>query len=372
MICPNCSSQLISVSTKGAVLDTCPECKGIWFDSGEFGGFMNRLSRSDKVEPAKVQLFKRRQVEKFYPIKEAERSCPKCKTKMVKFNYAYDSNVMLDKCPQCQGIWADAGESKLIAGYLKDNPEFEKVAKLYLACTIDVTEKIDEDIAMKVGKTGLFFLPRLIVPFSDDIEREKTPMMTVSLMVICVTIYLINATFNPWWILDLLNFIPEKVTDIFRFDILGSMFSQGGVFHLAWNMLFLWLFGDNVEDRFSRFGYLIFFIFCGAVSVGIYSVLGTDIPAAAIWIGGAVSGVMGAYLIFYPAANIEFFVAGSIKEVPVILCFAAWFLFQFLYPFVFKAEASAISICFSHISGFVIGLSIGCMKKVKAGALVGN
>lgn len=114
MKCPTCEAILRQDSYKGLFIDHCPQCKGIWFDSGELKDYIHLLIEKDNSIPeARIEL--KRTVIKPREINENKRNCPKCSTAMEKFNYACDSNVILDKCHSCDGVWADGNEIKDLA-----------------------------------------------------------------------------------------------------------------------------------------------------------------------------------------------------------------------------------------------------------------
>jgi membrane associated rhomboid family serine protease len=280
---------------------------------------------------------------------------------MNKFNYAYGSNVILDKCPDCDGIWADAGESKLVAQYLKDDPQANRLA----AAMLEMTNPPDiEDPFGSREVITFLYCPRIIVPFADDAQRDKFPIITILLIIISVLFSVVGLMASNQWLADTLD-VVNQFGSKFGFSLMGTLFAQGGIIHLAWNMLFLWLFGDNIEDRFSRAGYLLFFLFCGMFSWAIYQITGSQASSFTVALSSAVSAVMGAYLIFYPTANLKLFVVGYIKEIPVVLFIGLWFIFQLIYPFLFGTEASFGSITLAHLTGFALGLTIAFFQKLK-------
>lgn len=356
MKCPSCSNRLQQVRTKSATVDVCPSCKGIWFDAGELPDFAKTLAESEEISPQKTKLFTRREVRTLYDVKEKDKICPKCSKKLHRFNYSYDSNVFLDKCPGCEGIWTDGGEIKEIARYLKDDPKTMEVAR-----AIAETFAESQEDALGAEKAGFWFLPRAIVPLSDDTPRERFPVVTVSIIAVSTLIFIMQLLIDPGRLAEMLDFIPD---DVFTIDLAASMFSQGGAINFIWNMLFLWLFGDNVEDRLGRFWYFIFFIACGLFASLLCTIFTSNLSVSAMGISGAVSGVMGAYFVFYPAANVRIFAVYDVIEVPAVVCLGLWFLFQILSPFLFKSSAAVNSLCFAYVGGFVLGAVVAaCTKK---------
>jgi membrane associated rhomboid family serine protease len=151
-----------------------------------------------------------------------------------------------------------------------------------------------------------------------------------------------------------------------RVDVLSvftSMFLHAGWGHFLGNMLFLWIFGDNVEDRLGHMRYVAFYLLCGvaAVAAHVYMNPGSTIPT--IGASGAIAGVMGGYFVLYPnsrvLALVPLFIVFEIIEVPAILFLGLWFLMQFFYgvgSMAVREGAEAGGVAFwAHIAGFVAG-----------------
>ena len=121
MECPACGEALNEVKVQSIYLDTCAACRGIWFDSEELVEILKVLME-DKTLTSRgpYQILTREQAIAANRVPERERSCPRCAKAMVKFNYAYDSNVVLDRCNHCRGIWADGGEVWAIVQFLRN------------------------------------------------------------------------------------------------------------------------------------------------------------------------------------------------------------------------------------------------------------
>jgi membrane associated rhomboid family serine protease len=153
----------------------------------------------------------------------------------------------------------------------------------------------------------------------------------------------------PWWV-----------------TILTSMFMHGGILHIAFNMLFLWIFGNNVEDSMGRAKYLLFYLLAGAAAVYAQSALDPDSTIPTIGASGAVAGVLGAYLLLLPHARvltlifIIFFV--TLIEIPAYVLLGLWFVLQFL-PAVGQVATPDLAgeggvAYFAHVGGFVFGLAL--------------
>jgi len=358
MKCPVCSNNLSRRRIQLVEIDICPYCKGIWFDSGELSVVVRELSAREEISPQKTKLFHRREVRSIYEAEEKQRLCPKCNQTMKKFNYASDSNVFIDKCPNCGGIWADKGEVTEIARYLKEDPQATAVG----AALAESIAQRDYEETWK-GQGG--FIPlRIIVPISDDAPRDRFPVVTVVLIALCILVSSCDMFFNPDRLVQALDYAPKDSTHFFGVDLIVTIFAYGGIFHLIWNMLFLWLFGDNVEDQFGRFWYSCFFLGVAFTAVLLGLVFAISLSIWAVGISAAVSAIMGAYFIFYPAAVVKVFVICDVMEIPAAVCLGVWFLFQFIFPFLSKAEGVNLAANIPPIVGFLFGAAIAFLKKI--------
>jgi membrane associated rhomboid family serine protease len=146
---------------------------------------------------------------------------------------------------------------------------------------------------------------------------------------------------------------------------LVSMFLHGGWLHIGGNMLFLWVFGDNVEDNFGSLAYLLFYLLCGFGAVLAQAFLTPTSPVPAIGASGAISGVLAAYLLLYPGASVRallfIFIFFTIVRVPAWLMIILWFAIQLLNGLASVTDAAQMSggVAYgAHVGGFVAGLAL--------------
>jgi membrane associated rhomboid family serine protease len=143
--------------------------------------------------------------------------------------------------------------------------------------------------------------------------------------------------------------------------VFTSMFMHGGIFHFGGNMLYLWIFGNNIEDRLGHFRFIAFYIFCGVFSAYAFAITSPESTIPMIGASGAVSGVLGAYILLFPRANIHtllflgFFV--TTVRIPALIVIGFWAIIQFINGLLSTGlrEGSGIA-WFAHIGGFLIGL----------------
>ncbi len=142
-------------------------------------------------------------------------------------------------------------------------------------------------------------------------------------------------------------------------SILTAMFLHGGLFHLAGNMLFLWVFGNNIEDRLGRLKYLLFYLACGYAATYGFAYANADSTTTLIGASGAIAGVLGAYFVLYPRARITTLVPFLFFlpfRLPAWLVLGFWFLLQYAYSTGAALTQGAGVAYLAHVVGFVVGL----------------
>ena len=155
------------------------------------------------------------------------------------------------------------------------------------------------------------------------------------------------------------------------YSIVISMFLHGGWLHLIGNMLYLWIFGDNVEDRMGHVRYFFFYLLCGLAAAGVHIVTNHESPVPTIGASGAIAGILGAYALLYPRARVVvlipiIFIIDVIR-LPALVVLGFWFVMQlFQGTLALSAESSATGgvAWWAHIGGFIFGLiAINLFKR---------
>jgi membrane associated rhomboid family serine protease len=171
------------------------------------------------------------------------------------------------------------------------------------------------------------------------------------------------------WIYDNFTMVPaEIIQGKHLYTLLTSLFLHSDIFHIGGNMLYLYIFGDNIEDALGHVLFLLFYFVCGIVAdiVHILSITSTsDFLIPTLGASGAISGVMGAYILLYPRSRIEtliltFFI--TIVSIPAVLFLGFWFILQLLYTWLGFGGNVAY---WAHIGGFVAGMFLGLIAKRK-------
>jgi membrane associated rhomboid family serine protease len=213
-------------------------------------------------------------------------------------------------------------------------------------------------------------------PIHDDTERiHGRPYVNYSLITINVIVFVWEIIVTGYFsdeqavaeIFSKYGAIPRSVLNGDLLSILTSMFMHGGIAHIIGNMVFLFVFGDNIEDRFGHIKYLLIYIVWGAAAAIIHSIFavsagGGMIPA--VGASGAISGVMGAYLVMFPRAKIftviiAFFI--TTVRIPALAYIPFWFILQVIFGLIDPFGGVAY---LAHIGGFVAGLGAGYAWKL--------
>lgn len=202
-----------------------------------------------------------------------------------------------------------------------------------------------------------------MIPFRDNIPARRYPVMTVTIIAVNVLAFFYELSLPTPLLQPFLATYGVVPAHVHPVSLLTSMFLHGGWLHLLGNMWFLWIFGDNVEDRMGAGRFLAFYLLCGFLGGLAHLVfnLGSNVPS--IGASGAIAGVLGAYLISYPFARVLTIVPlllfWPIIELPAILVLGFWFLIQLFNGAAsvgVAAQMSAGVAWWAHIGGFIAGM----------------
>ena len=214
-----------------------------------------------------------------------------------------------------------------------------------------------------------------MIPFRDNISSRHYPIVTLLIIFVNITVFLYQFSLTSETLqhflfkygvvpakLQLIGQDPVLVITGFSISILTSMFLHGGLLHLSGNILYLWIFGDNIEDRMGSIRFLFFYLLCGILGSGTHALFNLDNQIPAIGASGAISGVLGAYLLSYPFAKIRtiipLFLFWPIVELPAILVLGSWFFIQLFNGTTSLNETSQVMggvAWWAHIGGFIAG-----------------
>jgi membrane associated rhomboid family serine protease len=202
------------------------------------------------------------------------------------------------------------------------------------------------------------------------IPSRTTPGVTITLIVVNVMVYMLQLMLSDRGqdaFLAGFGLVPAYFSLL---SVLTAMFVHGGLAHLGGNMLFLWIFGDNVEDRMGHGRFIAFYVMCGFAAALAQTALNPNSLVPMVGASGAIAGVMGAYLVLYPHSRVLMLFPFPVFlfELPAVVFLAIWFLVQFLNGInqlpVFERNAISGGVAFwAHVMGFVAGLILVVFMK---------
>ena len=222
-----------------------------------------------------------------------------------------------------------------------------------------------------------------MIPLRDDIPSRTVPIVNILLIAANILAFFYQLMLGPglprflreFAVIPALYFhdiavtaaggLREVTAGDLTIPLVTSMFLHGGWLHLGGNMLYLWIFGDNVEDRMGHFRYLLFYVLCGVAASAAHIWANPNSRVPSLGASGAIAGVLGAYFLLYPKARVVallplgFFT--QLIHVPALFFLGFWFVQQFFYGLLDLGVASAQSggvAWWAHIGGFVAGATL--------------
>lgn len=196
----------------------------------------------------------------------------------------------------------------------------------------------------------------------DDSARRTTPVVTYALIAINVLFFLLELSSGDAFI-ERWSVVPRRLLaqpSVYFITIFTAMFMHAGWLHLLGNMLYLWIFGDNVEDRLGHAKYLIFYLLCGIAATFAQVLVDPRSNVPNLGASGAIAGVLGAYLLMFPRGGVRVLMGRGIIAMPALIVIGFWALLQFLSGFGAIATTEQTSgggvAYMAHVGGFIAGL----------------
>lgn len=210
-----------------------------------------------------------------------------------------------------------------------------------------------------------------MIPLRDTIPSHSFPVVNISLIIVNSLFFFLELSLGTHLgeFISTFGTVPSRfmevlggkgVTALDIVPLFTSMFLHAGWFHLIFNMLYLWIFGDNVEDALGHFRYLLFYILCGLGAALTHVFLSPLADVPVVGASGAIAGVLGAYLLLYPRSRVLTLVPFFffyLVEIPALVFLGLWFVIQFLSGLLtVGTEASAGVAWWAHVGGFLTGM----------------
>ncbi|MBN2403543.1 MAG: rhomboid family intramembrane serine protease [Spirochaetes bacterium] len=208
----------------------------------------------------------------------------------------------------------------------------------------------------------------MLIPYKDTNPTKKFSIITLFLIILNVAAFYFQAAGNfNFNFTEELALIPAEIITGKNLDtsqlinpyvtVITYMFLHGGLLHLGFNMLFLWIFGNNIEDRMSAHGYIFFYLLTGAISGLAFSIAAPEATIPLVGASGAISGILGAYLFMFPFARIHAFLFIFRIKMPALVFIVLWFISQISGILSTAAQSSNIA-WMAHIAGFIAGIAL--------------
>lgn len=223
-----------------------------------------------------------------------------------------------------------------------------------------------------------------MIPLRDDNPTRSFPIVTALLIAINVVVYVFQLTLNEHQYVAMIyrwGYIPIEYTHFvqvypqlalpYGLTVLSSMFVHGGFMHLAGNMLYLWIFGNNIEDYLGVVKYVLFYLASGVAAILLFTITSPSSEVPLVGASGAIAGVLGAYVALFPRARVlalvflGFFI--QTVRVPAAVLLGVWFIMQILFglPSLLAESGGGGVAWFAHVGGFVFGYAIFKLTRRK-------
>jgi membrane associated rhomboid family serine protease len=228
-----------------------------------------------------------------------------------------------------------------------------------------------------------------VIPLRDANPTRRRPVVTIGLIAVCIAVFgyelLVQASDGDAGLSRLFlrfGLVPAVITGQLGgadlgsgglISVFSSMFLHGDPLHIGFNMLYLWIFGNNIEDRFGHLGFLAFYLAGGIVAAAAQVLVDPHSTVPVIGASGAIAAVLGAYLVLFPGARvlslIYFGLFFQLIQVPAIVLLGFWFAVQVFDSVVSLGSAGSSGgvALFAHVGGFLAGVAVGLLVR-KTGA----
>lgn len=293
---------------------------------------------------------------------EENLACPKCKSYMQQYDFNRKLRFSVNRCIGCGALWINSAQIPLVSvSFIENNPDdlnFKKsINDLYEILARKRSKKVrpfDEVIAPYAVITQI--LPA--IPISDNVLKKARPLVTRGLIIACILVFLLQISTQE--VKSTFSLIADKIlTQSQWYRLLTHAFLHGGILHLLGNMWFLWVFGRGVEDELGWKKYSFLFI-VGAIFSGIFfiaTMTRKDVPC--VGASGAISGIIGAYLILFPKAKLRFRILYPViinTYVSSMYYILSWVIINIVFGII-QTGRDAVGVAYwGHIGGFVSGI----------------
>ena len=369
MQCPRCSAPLRPTTEQTASgrieLDYCPSCRGVFFDQGELEAVLH-VEGTEAFAAQSLLLGEPPPGPTPPPALRCPRGCralmserllPSPRPNFLAAALAGPSELrrelVIDLCPQCSGIWLDGGELATVAQALRD-PRVHPLLQPQPPPGIDL-HKPSAWVWLFMFMTGL--------PVETWQPRARRPPIVIGIMALCCAIFALQLFGDSELrVSQVFGLVPGRLWQGDWLALFTYMFLHGGLAHILGNLYFLWIFGDNVEDRLGSWRFLLLYLVSGIGAGLLHCLLSQEPGVPVVGASGAISGVMAAYALLFPQARLV-----SLIVVVQVRWKTTTYLFLWLGLQVVGALVDSGQVAWwAHIGGFVVGAALVWNKRPAA------
>jgi membrane associated rhomboid family serine protease len=212
-------------------------------------------------------------------------------------------------------------------------------------------------------------LPKIIVPLGTSVGISRFPLVTVALIFVAVLVFVLQiAADDAKGVFMAFGLVPARIAEGKGLHtLLSHMFLHGGLFHLLGNMLYFWVFARAIEETLGWRKFLLCYLGCGLVAGLVFLLSNLSAEQPAVGASGAISGVLGAFLVFYPTSSIPTYVIQTVLDIPTWLFLGTWIGLQWLYLLIAASLGACTCVAFTaHIGGFFTGVLLARWFKSRS------
>ena len=379
--CQKCNVLLEIFAHAGKEIYICPVCMSAFLPNESCLDILKYFSREEAVRTLLAHLtsdaFGGAMKERLNAEKNL--ACPRCKNNMEPDDLNKKIRFFVNRCIFCDGLWIAALQIPLVAVVHGDtkNPEDVRfrndIKQIYEAMATGrskATRSIDDIIAPYVA-IPLSLLGHAF-PIGDTTRIKRTPYATWGMIGACCFIFLVSVFAD---MVPAFSLIAEKVFangEWYRF--MSYAFLHGGIVHLLGNMWFLWIFGRGIEDTIGWKRYLVLFMAGTVMSAALFVATVSDKTLPCVGASGAISAIIGAYLVLLPRSRIEMMIVwkmGTYRKktsVPAMAYILTWIIYNLIFALIQSAGTTVGVAFWGHIGGFTAGIVFAeVIKNLKRG-----
>ncbi len=337
--CPSCDARsLVHIRFMGEEVLQCKICEGLWFDDGELNRAIAHHHDDVDEHQHEAQLGQHLGV--------SVRHCGDCHKPLQHYHLLKEYEVVIDCCPSCNGVWLDKHEIDQVLHSPKIQQAIEALNK-------------------KTSWRSWVFQALTQMPVEYNLPVKRTPVITWSLIGLCCLLFIVGTVYPEQNKTLLATFGFSSATSspgLLLTQLIGYQFLHASWLHLAGNMYFLWIIGDNLEEALGRLKFLAIYLVSGMVAAlaewAVYD-SGNSSPLLLIGASGSVAALFGIYLVLFRYASLSFMFFVFQKKLSPVWYFLIWSGLNILGLLLGDAGVAYMA----HLAGFACGIVIGLLVR---------